>query len=638
MTGPEDNRPHQNASDPDISEALLRESFGTYSDALASIDPVKTQILDPEEYGNVSDLIRKKLSEEEAVRWAVKKVATPSPDSPTPLSNQITNNDYILHQIIGKGGFGEVWEAIQTSLGRSVALKYLRKDLFEEAKNDESRGRALDVSFRQEALATANLEHPNIIPVHEVGVDQEGRPLIAMKRIGGRCWQDILDEDFSLMPYREYLGKHLPVLMDVSQAVAFAHSRGIVHRDIKPSQVMVGEFGEVVLMDWGLAVLYDESLLTRHAPGSVERDIPTLTTASNPAGTLAFMAPEQTEKHAKDIGPHTDVYLLGGLLYYILTGKTPHDPDSVSQAFNQARKGIVRPMEESPFGNEIPPPLVFIATQAMAPEPEERIPSALGFIEELQNYLTGASKREESRHLTASVLEQLSNTNIEYAELSDLLSQIAQARILDPGNEEAVGAEQILRKRYAERALRNQDYVLARIQALRLEDDRQRHHYLEKSNHGERRLQKQNYYQRLISLLLSLILVWAGTTFYFVNSDMESNHRVDREFVQAREHYMEQKIQLFEVLPLKLALIDDEEEIVSEAASTWNKFVESIRDLLEYATQESFDSEARLEKTDLARTVESQLQFFESVNLPDGINHVEDLKVFNSDSSVNARL
>ncbi|MCC5878258.1 MAG: serine/threonine protein kinase, partial [Candidatus Sumerlaeia bacterium] len=343
---------------------------------------------------------------------------------------------------------------------------YLRKDLFEEAKSDESRGRALDVSFRQEALATANLEHPNIIPVHEVGVDQDGRPLIAMKRIGGRCWQDILDQDFSLLPYSEYLSKHLPILIDVSQAVAFAHSRGIVHRDIKPAQVMVGEFGEVVLMDWGLSVLFNEELLIQHAPGSIERDIPTLSTASNPAGTLAFMAPEQTEKHAMGLGPHTDVYLLGGILYYILTGRTPHDPDSVSQAFNQARKGIVRPMQDSPFGNEIPPPLVFIATQAMAPEPEDRIPSALSFIEELQNYLTGASKREESRHLTASVLEQLSSDNLEYAELSDLLSQIAQARILDGQNEEAIGAEQVLRKRYTERALGNQDYVLAKIQAL----------------------------------------------------------------------------------------------------------------------------------------------------------------------------
>lgn len=621
----------RDSSEVDISEALMNQSFGSLPDALASCDPIKTQILSQADRDSIQEYLSGHFEEEAAVKWSVKRVA-PSPGDPDrpPSISFLGEKDYILHQMIGSGGFGEVWEAIQTSLGRTIALKYLRKDLFETGREDKTRGKALDMSFRQEALATANLEHPNIVPIHEVGVDQEGRPLIAMKRIGGRCWQEILDVDFSVLPYNKYLVKHLAVLIDVCQAVAFAHSRGIVHRDIKPSQVMVGEFGEVVLMDWGLAIMFDSELFEQHAPGSLDKDIPTLATASNPAGTLAFMAPEQTEKSAEKIGAHTDIYLLGGLLYYILTGKTPHDPDSVSQAFNQARNGIIRPMLDSPYGDEIPPSLVFLATQAMAPDPEDRIASARDFITEIENYLTGAGKREESRYIGNSVLEQLNESNLEYAELSDLLSQIAQARILDPENDAAIEAEQILRLRYAERALKNQDYVLARIQALRLDEDNKRSHYLEKANQGERRIQKQNYYQRLISLLLSLVLVWAGTTFYFVNSDMEVLNQVNRDYLKAREGYMVQYKELFQVIPLEIRLNElPQDEILVNAGGAWSEFTRALLDLLDYATSEALISDARQEKTQLARVVESQLHFFESVYLPDGIQEPEDLAVFN---------
>ncbi|MCC5878257.1 MAG: hypothetical protein JJU11_18725 [Candidatus Sumerlaeia bacterium] len=113
---------------------------------------------------------------------------------------------------------------------------------------------------------------------------------------------------------------------------------------------------------------------------------------------------------------------------------------------------------------------------------------------------------------------------------------------------------------------------------------------------------------------------------------MENIHRIDRDFTQAREHYIEHKARLFEILPLRLELIDDEELLVAEAATTWSNFVDAIRDLLEFSTRESFDSEARLEKTELARTVESQLQSFESENLPDGVRSVEDLNVFSSET------
>lgn len=518
MTEEPRKEPKEDSLDPLISDSLILRSLSRLPDANASVNPLKTEILSSPDDGDgiaFKELLREHIGEEDAIRWTIKKVAA-QPFDRLDGARALQANDYVLSRVIGSGGFGEIWDAVQCSLGRMVAIKYLRKDLFENGKADESKGRALDLSFRQEALATANLEHPNIVPIHEVGVDQEGRPLIAMKRVRGKCWQDILDEEFSTLPFSEYLIKHLNILIDVAQAVAFAHSRGVIHRDIKPAQVMVGEFGEVVLMDWGLAVLFDEARLNKEAPANLSNDLPTLQSASSPAGTLAFMAPEQTEREALRVGPHTDVYLLGGLLYYILTGKTPHDPDSVTRAFAQACQGIVRPMLDSPYGEEIPSPLVFLATQAMAAEIEDRIPSATAFITEIQNFLTGAGKREESRVLTESVREHLGKPDLEYSDLSDLLSDISQARILAPDNAAATSAEQDLRGRYAEKALGNQDYVLARIQALQIEDEKTRATYLEKAERGERRLKKQNYYQRLLSLLFSLVLVWGGTTIYVI--------------------------------------------------------------------------------------------------------------------------
>src|SRR5690606_21487394 len=104
-----------------------------------------------------------------------------------------------------------------------------------------------DRQFQQEAVITANLEHPNIVPVYDLGVDSDGRPLLAMKLVRGTPWDLLIDADFKELVTDEYLAKHLPILLSMCQAVAFAHSRRIIHRDLKPSQVMVGEFGEVLL-------------------------------------------------------------------------------------------------------------------------------------------------------------------------------------------------------------------------------------------------------------------------------------------------------------------------------------------------------------------------------------------------------
>src|SRR5690606_27022124 len=148
---------------------------------------------------------------------------------------------------------------VQHTLNRVIAIKRVRDDIYDKAREHSRSSSYCEIGFRHEALTTGALDHPNIVPVYDFGEDENGRPILAMKLVRGKPWDVIMWDDYN-DPTSEFLSKHLQIFISVAQAVAFAHSRGVVHRDIKPSQVMVGEFGEVVLMDWGLALVYDREL------------------------------------------------------------------------------------------------------------------------------------------------------------------------------------------------------------------------------------------------------------------------------------------------------------------------------------------------------------------------------------------
>ncbi|MDX2175896.1 MAG: serine/threonine-protein kinase [Candidatus Sumerlaeia bacterium] len=301
---------------------------------------------------------------------------------------------YELRRVIGRGGMGEVWEAVQVSLGRVVAVKRLRGDEGDpQSRAERTRG------FRQEAVISARLEHPNIVPVHDLGQDTAGRPLMAMKLVAGASWDRQLRQDFESLPMEERLARHLPILVSTAQAVAFAHSRGVVHRDLKPSQVMVGAYGEVQLMDWGLALIVGDA--EEELRPMLLDSLPSPATASNPAGTPALMAPEQTFRSAEGIGPWTDVFLLGGTLYFILTGRFPFDSDTANKAFAKAREcDFELPSKRAPE-QRIPEELERVCLRALAREPRDRHASALEFVEEVRGFTTGATRRRDSEALSA---------------------------------------------------------------------------------------------------------------------------------------------------------------------------------------------------------------------------------------------
>jgi tetratricopeptide (TPR) repeat protein len=410
--------------------------------------------------------------------------------------------EYTLRRLLGAGGMGEVWEGVQTALGRLVAVKRLQA---------ENRGGSAEAMFLQEAVITASLDHPNIVPVHDLGRAADGSAILAMKLVRGQSWNDRIRDDFEALPAEELLNRHLPVLVQVAQAVAFAHSRGIVHRDLKPSQVMVGEFGEVLLADWGLAVCLDAPLAPLvHEPPV---DLPTLATASSPAGTVAFMAPEQTEATARDVGPWTDVYQLGGILYLLLTGEVPHDgPDPLASA----RSGVVVPPSERAPGRAVPAELAALCVRALAPRKEERPAAAQEFVAAVGDYLSGAGKRRESIELTRAVRTQIEAGATDYRALAEGSFALVRALGLWPANPEAGALRLRVFETYARAALENGDLVLAQIQAARLDDGEPRRELLAGIEARRRSLERTRAQRRLFlaASLGFLVLLLAGALLY----------------------------------------------------------------------------------------------------------------------------
>ncbi len=380
-----------------------------------------------------------------------------------------TPNPYELVRVIGEGGFGEVWEAKQTNLRRSVAIKRLKLEDRKRKPIDENTKAIMVESFHCEAFTTATLDHPNIVPIHDLGVDDQGRPIIAMKLVRGTPWNKMLQDDWALLSEHDYLAKHLAILIQIGQAVAFAHSRGLIHRDIKPSQVMVGEFDEVLLMDWGLSVAVDEEALRTHRDAFIPTIAPSLVTASNPAGTVAYMAPEQTLQAANQLGPWTDVYLLGATLYNVLTGKTPHQ-GKMATAYSQAAGGFIVPFEESAPDRHIPKELADLAIEAMVPDLRERNLSARTFVQRLKDFLTGASNRAQSVELAAGIRRMLEEGKgrLSYQRYTDAISRLRQAQALWRDNPEIPALEETLCGGFAEAAIETGDLSLAQILIMQM--------------------------------------------------------------------------------------------------------------------------------------------------------------------------
>ncbi len=288
-----------------------------------------------------------------------------------------------LERTLGQGGMGVVHLATQVSVGRKVAVKTLHAD----ARDGNATLRLL-----REAWITGSLEHPNVVPVYDVAVDEQGGPVIVLKRIEGVHWGELIADPARV---REMFGAtdvlewHLRVLLQVCNAVSFAHDRGVIHRDLKPENVMIGAFGEVYVLDWGLAVSLGDDLDGR---------LPLAQDAKEMAGTPAYMAPEMLGNRAADLGERTDVYLLGAILYEIAAGHPPHTGENLMAIVSS----VV--LSEPVFDDAVPDELARICRTALAREPIERYASAA----ELRRALSSFLQHRGSLRLTAEAEQSLS--------------------------------------------------------------------------------------------------------------------------------------------------------------------------------------------------------------------------------------
>ncbi len=449
-------------------------------------------------------------------------------DKPLVNPESVARMEYSMRRLLGKGGFAEVWESEQTSLKRRVALKKLRHDIDERVKKARGEGVNAQTAFILEALITASLEHPNILPVYDLSFTDLEEPLLAMKLIRGFSWNRQIKRDISKQtPVRLFLDKHLPILVDVSLAAAFAHSKGIVHRDIKPTQVLLGSYGEVLLTDWGLAMAYDTDLVEDTISRDLAEVAPNKNNAVNPAGTPSFMAPEQTSDTCSDIGPWTDVYLLGGVLYYLLTGGTPHYGPTSKDTFQHAIEGKLDPVRERAGNRFVPEELVELAEEALVPDIKKRLPSATEFHERLRDYLTGASRRQRSIVITEELEGRISQLPSEYGEINKLISSSDTALHLWPDNYSAKQIRQKLVERMCNIALEHNDLVLANTHADRLDDQAARERVADEI---EMRLRfdssKETRRRFFIRGLIVLLVITSAGCIYFLQRSIKAEERI----------------------------------------------------------------------------------------------------------------
>ncbi|HLL20894.1 MAG TPA: serine/threonine-protein kinase [Kofleriaceae bacterium] len=259
----------------------------------------------------------------------------------------------------GRGGLGLVSRAHDRELGRVVAVKELLV-----------RGSLAELRFLREALITSRLEHPGIVPVHEAGRWSDGTPFYTMKLVGGRSLQALLATAVSLQERLAYV----PNLIAVADAIAYAHDRGVVHRDLKPANVMIGDFGETIVIDWGLAKVIEDSDQQLDEEGPYRSSAHTdLTAAGSVLGTPAYMAPEQLGGRADH---RADIYALGGILHQLLTGCPPHARGSEAD---------VQPVLDYP--RKAPADLIAVARRALARRREERYQTTRAFVDDLKAYM-----------------------------------------------------------------------------------------------------------------------------------------------------------------------------------------------------------------------------------------------------------
>ena len=354
--------------------------------------------------------------------------------------------DYAVGEELARGGMGRIYLATDATLKRSVALKV-------STTGDKGE----DSAFAREAKVLAHLAHPNIVPVHNLGEDLQGRPFYSMKLVHGQTLKAVIQKlqagDAETVA-RYSVERLLDVFRKVCDAVSFAHSKRYLHRDLKPENIMIGEYGEVLVMDWGLAQWLDEPFKSgNEAPQSIE-------------GTPQYMSPEQSK--GRPLDERSDIYSLGATLYSILTFRPPIEGANLVEVLRKLQTGEISPMQ--PVGNAasglvqkanqgprkvVPSALQAVTLKAMALDPKERYQNVSELVADLEAYLHGFATQAEHAGLGRQIWLLIRRNKIASAFAAVLLVSAAMFTVQLAKSEAKATQNALLAEKEAERATHN---------------------------------------------------------------------------------------------------------------------------------------------------------------------------------------
>jgi serine/threonine protein kinase len=380
--------------------------------AIGLLERVENESSSPDEKsrleGTVS-LLRRLLGEDIQSILSIASSMPPAPESlsqppmdpsatvdfvriPQEISNASSTNSnrFRILRLHSEGGLGRVSLAHDEEVNRPVALKEIKPNYVDDPSVRDQ--------FLLEAHITGALEHPGIVPIYGLGHSQDGKPYYAMRFVRGESLQKAiesfhsgnrglqLDRGERALEFRQLLGR----FVDVCQAIAFAHHRGVLHRDLKPGNIMLGKYSETLVIDWGLGIL---SKPTEQSRGSnTELDSPLKLSGSiklpekhGIAGTPAYMSPEQARGDFEALGPSSDIYSLGGTLFCVLTGKSPQSSRRMTELLERVAAGRVDP--PCSIVPEVPKTLNAICMKAMAFKPEDRYADAQQLANDIERWL-----------------------------------------------------------------------------------------------------------------------------------------------------------------------------------------------------------------------------------------------------------
>jgi serine/threonine protein kinase len=286
-------------------------------------------------------------------------------------------------ELLGEGGLGQVWKAYDNILKREVAIKCLKPKGIHDP--------AIKERFIREAFVTGQLEHPSIVSLYDAYYDEETQsPVYSMMMIRGENFKDRIDRYHEGLKSGKKDGLELRRLMgavvNTCHAIAHAHSRGIIHRDLKPENIVIGRFGGVIVLDWGVAKLIndpendDSRTISEEQVGAIDE-----TAVGAVVGTPAYMAPEQARGKAAEIDQRTDVFGLGAILFYVLTGRSPHTGESFEEMVKMVQN--LQPFDTKSINSDIPRPMAAIVEKALAPQKSDRYQTPMDLVDDIQRFL-----------------------------------------------------------------------------------------------------------------------------------------------------------------------------------------------------------------------------------------------------------